>query len=253
VTLPTNPEFYAVAIAAITLVGLAKGGLSGMGAAGMPMLALVMDPVNAAGMLLPILLVQDVVGVWAFRKTFDTRLLIAMLPGALVGIFLGWWFASVVSSASIGAVVGAISILFGSYQLLARRGIAPTISRPLPNWFGALFGMASGFTSQVAHAGGPPYQMWTLSKGLPHVTYAGTAAIYFAVLNWVKVPAYLALGQINASTLTLSALSLPLAMISTFAGVWLVRHMDMSRFYTIIYLMMIVVGVKLVSDWLGLL
>ena len=86
---------------AVILVGLAKGGFAGLGAAAIPLLALVMDPVAAAGVLLPILMAQDIVSVWAFRKCFDARTLMLTIPGAAGGIFLGWWFAAVVDADAV--------------------------------------------------------------------------------------------------------------------------------------------------------
>jgi uncharacterized membrane protein YfcA len=108
--------------------------------------------------------------------------------------------------------------------------------------------MASGFTSQIAHAGSPPFQMWVLPRRLPRDSLIGTTAISFAAMNWLKVPAFAALGQFTASNMMASAALLPLALAATFAGVALVRRIDASRFYTIIYALMVMLGVKLVFD-----
>ncbi len=163
---------------AVTLIGLSKGGFVGMGALSLPIMALAISPVRAAAILLPILIVQDVVGVWAFRKQWDGHVLGWMLPGSLIGIALGWFFAARVSESAVLGVVGAISILFGLYRLwLDRRGViaAPAQS---PGWVGTLCGVASGFTSQIAHAGQPPFQIWVLPKQLERDVLVGTTAIF---------------------------------------------------------------------------
>lgn len=240
--------FYSVVSLGIILVGLAKGGFSGMGALTMPMIALVMNPVEAAAMLLPILIVQDVVGVWAFRRSWDRALIAVMLPGALFGVLLGWLFAAMVSVKMVLGAIGALSIIFGGNRLLAARGMGFAPKRRMPEWVGVFWGMVSGFTSHVAHAGGPPYQVWTLNRNLSREAYAGTAAIFFAALNWAKVPAYAALGQFTAANLSLTLLFLPLAIFATFAGVALVRRIDAARFFSIISVTMVLVGVKLVYD-----
>jgi uncharacterized protein len=251
VTLPSNPVFYIVATLAIILVGLAKGGFVGMGAACMPILTLVIDPVRGAAILLPILLVQDVVGVWAFRKTWDRSLLKVMLPGALVGITLGWWFAASVNVSTVQGVVGVIAVLFGVNRLLDQRGLVPGLPSNLPAWPGLFFGAAAGFTSQVAHAGGPPFQLWAIPRKYDRDMFAGTSAVFFAVVNWAKVPAFFALGQFTVDNLALAALFLPVAVASTFAGVALVRRIPLKGFYTVIYVLMILVGTKLVHEaWL---
>jgi uncharacterized protein len=247
-TLPSDPSFYIIASLAIILVGIAKGGFVGMGAACMPILTLVIDPVRGAAILLPILLVQDVVGVWAFRKSWDKDLLKIMLPGAIVGIALGWWFAASVDVATVQGMVGGLAILFGANRLLDQAGLSLRLPASLPSWPGFFFGAASGFTSQVAHAGGPPFQLWAIPRNYGREMFAGTSAIFFAVVNWAKVPAFMALGQFTPDNLILSALFLPVAIFSTFAGVYLVRRVPVKRFYTLIYFLMILVGFKLIQE-----
>lgn len=243
--LPTDPLFYAVASLAIILVGIAKGGFAGLGAASMPMLVLVMDPLPAAAMLLPILMVQDGVSVWSFRKDFDLPTLKLMLPGALVGIFLGWLLASTVPADGVRGLVGLISLVFGMNRLLESRGMGLPVPPDLPGWIGTLCGGLAGFTSQVAHAGGPPFQIWALNRNFPHLVFIGTSSIFFAIINWLKVPAYFALGQFTWGNMQLSLVFLPLALASTMTGVWIVRRIKPERFYTVISVLMVVVGIEL--------
>lgn len=250
--LPQDAAFYLFAIPAVILIGLAKGGFSGLGALGMPLMALGVEPVAGAAILLPILIVQDAVGVTAFRKSWDGGVLRALLPGAIVGVALGYGLAAHVSSDAILAALGAVSILFGVQRLWAERGgRIPTPSSSAP-WIGSLFGVATGFTSQIAHAGGPPFQMWVLPRRLPRDVLVGTSAIFFAVLNWIKVPAYVALGQFTNANAIATAVLLPIAVLSSLAGVRLVRRVPVERFYIIIYVLMIVTGAKLLLDGVGL-
>ncbi|MBA3880653.1 MAG: hypothetical protein C0500_13170 [Sphingobium sp.] len=239
--------FYALAVPAVILLGLAKGGFAGMGALSLPMIALVISPVRAAAILLPILIVQDIVSVWAFRKSWDGYVLGWTLPGAAVGIALGYLFAARVSADAVLGLVGGISIVFGFYRLWIERRGMPRASMA-PGWMGAVAGIASGFTSQVAHAGQPPFQLWVLPRNLPRDVLVGTTAIFFAAVNWIKVPAYWALGQFTPANLAVAAMLMPVAIGSTLAGVWLVRRVPPERFYTAIYVLMIAVGVKLVWD-----
>ena len=235
----------------MVLVGLAKGGFTGLGALGTPLMALGMrDPVRAAAILLPILIAQDVVGVTAFRRTWSGRILAIMLPGAVVGIGLGYLLAATISEAAVMAVLGVISILFGAYRLWADHG--RRISAPIdsPAWVGTLFGIATGFTSQIAHAGGPPFQMWVMPRKLDRDTFVGTSAIFFAVVNWMKVPAYAALGQFTLANAAATVILLPVAVLSSLAGVKLVRKVPMQRFYAIVYWLMIIAGAKLLLDGL---
>jgi len=247
-----DPAFYVFAIPAVILLGLAKGGFAGLGALGMPLMALGVEPVAGAAILLPILIAQDVVGVTAFRRTWDARVLRILLPGAVVGVALGWGLASQVSSDAILAALGAVSILFGAQRLWVERGGGVPEPSSSSAWVGSLFGVATGFTSQIAHAGGPPFQMWVMPRRLPRDVFIGTSAIFFALLNWIKVPAYVALGQFTKENALATAVLLPVAILSSVAGVRLVRHVPMQRFYVIIYALMIVTGVKLLLDGVGI-
>jgi hypothetical protein len=241
----TDPSFYLLAIPAVILLGLAKGGFAGVGAMAMPLLALVISPVQAAAILLPVLIVQDAVGVWAFRRNWDRGILVLMIPSAVVGIVAGYLLAAEVSATAVLATLGVISIFFACFRLWISRGGRVQAPGNAPPALGVALGIATGFTSQVAHAGQPPFQMWVLPKGLPAQVLVGTTAIFFAAINLLKVPAYLALGQFTRENLTTAAVLAPLAIASTLAGVWLVRRINTERFYTIIYLLMIVVGAQL--------
>jgi uncharacterized membrane protein YfcA len=173
-----------------------------------------------------------------------------MLPGAALGILLGYLLAARVPGGAVELAVGVISILFAAHRLWTeRRGAVPGTPGSLP--FALLCGTAAGFTSQIAHAGGPPFQMYALPRGLSRDSFIGTSAIFFAVVNWLKVPAYLALGQFTRENLLTAAVLLPLAIASTLVGVWLIRRVSGEAFYRIIYVLLLFVGAKLVWDGLA--
>jgi len=245
-----DPVTLMLAALAVAVLGLAKGGFAGLGALATPLMALALPPVTAAAILLPVLLVQDVVSVWSYRKSWSGWIIGWMLPGALLGVVLASVFAASVPEAGVLAALGLITLLFGLYRLWAERGGRIIAASNSPGWVGTLFGMACGFTSQIAHAGGPPFQMWVTPRKLPHAVFVGTSSITFAAINWMKVPSYMALGSFNREVLTAAALLMPLAIAATFAGVWLVRRLDSARFYTLVYLLMIALGTRLV--WQGL-
>jgi uncharacterized membrane protein YfcA len=241
--------FWAAAIAGVTILGLAKGGFAGLGVLGVPIMALGMSPVLAAAILLPILLVQDVFSVKAFGAHRSNRVLALMIPGSCLGILAGWALARFVPVAAVEAAVGLIALGFGIQRIRAEhRGLAARVGPP---WQGVVMGAAAGFTSQIAHAGGPPFQMHVLPMKLPRDTFIGTSSVFFAVINWLKVPAYAALGTFTAANMALAAALLPAALASTWAGTLLVRRVDGPRFYAIMHVLMILVGGKLLWDGLS--
>jgi hypothetical protein len=243
-----DPAFYLVAVPAVVLLGFSKGGLAGVGSLALPLMVLVIEPVQAAAIMLPILIAQDTVGVWSFRRHLDWYVLGWTLPGATLGILIGYLFAASVPSAAVMALVGTIAIAFGAYRLWVGRRGPPKAGASSPGWIGSLFGVASGFTSQIAHAGAPPFQLWVMPRRLQRDVLVGTSAVYFAALNWIKVPAFAALGQFSRTNLLTAAALLPVAIVATFAGVLLVRRIDGERFYKIIYWLMILVGVLLLFE-----
>lgn len=246
-----DPATLAACIVAVILVGMAKGGFSGLGALGTPVVALVLPPSTAAAILLPILIVQDVVSVWSFRRLWDKWIVAWMLPGAIVGVGLGWAMAASINERTLMAVLGGITLSFGAYRLWLERGGRIVAASTSPGWVGTLFGTVTGFTSQVAHAGGPPFQMWVTPRRLPHLVYAGTNSILFAAINMFKVPSYIMLGAFTHDVLVAAALLVPLAIAATLLSVRLLRVINPERFYTIIYLLMVMLGAKLIADAFG--
>ncbi|MCO5091482.1 sulfite exporter TauE/SafE family protein [Bosea sp. (in: a-proteobacteria)] len=241
--------FFATMVPAVILSGLAKGGFAGLGLLAVPVMALVVSPVTAAAILLPLLIAQDVVSVWSYRREFDRRNLAILAPGASVGILAGYLLAAKVPDAAVGLVVGLISIGFALRRLTGDGKRPPAATRAA--WGpGSLWGFITGFTSMVAHAGGPPFQIYVMPQKLPPAVFVGTGAIFFASMNLVKVVPYLALGQFNRQNLAASAALLPFAIAATFAGVWLVRRIPAERFYGLIYWLLLLVGAKLV--WSGI-
>lgn len=243
----SDPWFYATSIPAVLLVGLSKGGFGGIALIGVPLMALTMSPVQAAAIMLPILIVMDIVSLWSWRGQRDTETLRIMLPGAMAGIGIGWAMAAFVTVSAVRLIVGIVALLFVLRWLVQRVGRRHRLRRQnlaAGNFWGAV----AGFTSFVAHAGGPPFQVYALALGLAPGTYVGTSVIFFAILNAVKLLPYFALGQFDASNLAASAVLLPLAPVATLTGAWLVRRIKAEHFYPFMYVMVLIVSLKLIYD-----
>jgi uncharacterized protein len=240
-------QFYLVAIPAVILFGLSKGGFSGLGTLGVPMMSLVASPVRAAAIVLPILLVQDWLSVWAFRRDFSSRNLIILIPSSMLGVGVGWLLAARVSDDAVRLAIGVISIAFVLYMLIRDRlGRAPVEKPGVPS--GVLWGSLSGFTSFVSHSGAPPFQVYVMPQYLKPPVFAGTATMFFAAVNLLKVPPYFLLGQFSRDNLLVSAGLIPVAILSTFAGVWVTRRISADRFYAVILALTFLIGAKLTYD-----
>jgi uncharacterized protein len=250
----TDPLFYLLAIPAVTLVGLAKGGFAGLGMISTPLLALVVPPLEGAAILLPILIVQDCISVWNYHRAWSAWNLKVLLPGSVLGVGAGWLFAIYFSNAVIELTIGSIALVFVLYTWIgswwrARRGEPPAKPHRPPAAMGIVWGALSGFTSTLVQVGSPPFQIHMLPQRLDKLTLVGTTVIFFAVLNWMKVIPYMALGEFSPRNLATSAVLLPLAIATNFLGFWLVRKTPTEQFYKIAYLLMLVIAIALL--WQG--
>ncbi len=226
--------FWAVAVLAVFIVALSKSGLVGsLGLVGVPLLSLVMPARDAAGMMLPLLLVMDAIAVWTYRKDADWRILRIMLPGAFVGTVIGWVLWSLVSDDMVLLFVGILTLLFILDALLPLRKKLEGLP-PSKGW-GAIWGGMAGFTSFISHTGGPPFQIYVLPQRLTPVNFSGTTAFFFAIVNTAKLVPYFFLGQLSVSNLSHAAILAPLAIVGVVTGVWLVRRISVKRFYQLTY------------------
>jgi uncharacterized protein len=179
-TIITDPLFYMVAVPALIALGLSKGGFAGVGVLATPLTALYLPPLEAAALILPVLIVQDMISVWWYRREYDPWNLKVMLPGALLGMALAWMFAAYVNDDALRISVGVIGISFVIYSLLKH---IPAEGHRKTALSGAFWGGVSGFTSFLSQAGGPPFQVHVLPQRLPKLTLVGTNVIFFAIVN----------------------------------------------------------------------
>jgi uncharacterized membrane protein YfcA len=241
----TDPLFYLLALPAVTLLGLGKGGFAGVGMISTPLLALVLPPLQAAAILLPILLVQDAISIWVYRRDWSAWNLKVLTIGGVIGVGVAWALASHVSDAFVRLSVGVIGVAFVLYNWLAR---VPKEPRRPSAASGVFWGGAAGFTSTLAQAGAPPFQVHMLPQKLDKLTLVGTNAIFFALVNWMKIVPYFALGQFSSVTLTTSAALLPLAIATNFLGIWLVRRTPTELFYKIAYVLVFLISAELMRS-----
>ena len=238
--------FYVVALIAAILVGASKGGLPIVGMLGVPVLALATSPVHAAGLLLPIFVVTDMFGLWAYRREFDRRNLMILIPATTLGVGIGWATASIVPEWLVTLIVGLIGLSFSLHYWW--RGRHAVTSHPADVPRGVFWGTVSGFTSFVSHAGAPPYQMYVLPQRLEKMIYAGTTTILFAIVNAVKLVPYWALGQLSLANLKTVAALFPFAIAATFVGVRLTRIIPQDLFYRLVISALFLVSLKLIYD-----
>jgi uncharacterized membrane protein YfcA len=244
--------FYPVAIVAILLTGISKGGFGAAGGVAVPLMSIFIAPPEAAGIMLPILCAMDIFGVHAYRGRWSRRHLAAMLPGAVIGIGLGALAFGALPVNAIRLLVGLISVAFAlnqTFALTGRFAARLAAKRGMPGAVaGALWGGVSGFTSTLAHAGGPPFAVYMLPQRLDKTLLVGTSAAFFLVVNYVKLVPYWYLGQLNTGNLAASLVFAPLAPAGVWLGVWLHARISERAFYRVSYTLLFLTGAKLIWD-----
>ncbi len=232
---------------AVLITGISKGGFSGaFGVIAVPLISLQTSPTLAAAIMLPILCVMDIFAVQKFWKKWNTEQLIKCIPAAIVGIIIGGLTASWFSVEWLKIMVGVIAIGF-TINSWPRKNKSSRL-KPLNTLAGKFWCALGGFTSFIAHAGGPPMSVYLLRTQLDKTQYVATAAVIFAAVNYVKLIPYGLLGQLNTTNILLSLSFTPIAYLGVQLGAWLHYKIPTERFFKFIYFFLFLTGVKLIWD-----
>jgi uncharacterized membrane protein YfcA len=245
----TDPYFFLTAIPAVIIYGIAKGGFAGgLGIIAVPLMALFIPPLQAAAILLPILCVMDLVALWKYRGRWILSELTLLIPASFIGIAVGALLFSQMSPAIIRLILGTIAIAFTLHYWAQNWRSNGSVQRHFGPVVGVFAAATSGFTSFIAHAGGPPLGMYLLRRGLDKTAFVATTAVFFTVVNYVKLVPYTWLGQFDSSNLKTSLVLMPLAPISILMGVWLHNRVSEKLFFGVAYASLFLVGTKLMWD-----
>jgi uncharacterized membrane protein YfcA len=243
--------FFLIAAPAVIFAGVSKGGFgSGAAFAAASILALVVEPGLALGVMLPLLMLIDVATLGPYWGQWNRKAAILLMAGGVPGVALGAWLYSVADADVFRILIGGISLAFVAWQLAQRAGAVPVAARALPTWIGWLAGLVAGFTSFVSHAGGPPAAVYLLSQKLGKTEYQASTVLTFWVINIVKFVPYAYLGMFTWQTGTANLVLAPFALFGAWLGVKL-HHMVPERlFFGLTYALLVVTGCKLVWDGL---
>lgn len=245
----TDPFFYLCAIPAILIFAMVKGGFGGgIAIISVPLMSLAVPPTQAAAIILPLLVVMDGVAIWSFRGTWSKINLRLALPGAVAGVVVAAFTFQYLSEANIRLMIGSISVIF-----CLNYWLQPSVkNKTEPNIVAAsLWGSIAGFTSFGIHAGGPPMSIYLLPQQMEKTVLMGTFAVFFTVVNLVKLIPYAWLGQFDTTNLLTSLVLMPLAPVGVRLGYFLLHKISELLVYRICYFFLMLVGVKLLYDGLN--
>jgi uncharacterized membrane protein YfcA len=246
VELLTDPTFMAVAVIGVCLLGISKGGFLGLGVMALPLMSLFVPPLQAAAIILPTAIAQDFLTLWVYRREWSAWNIKILLPSMFVGMFVAWLLAKSLSAAHIRLAIGVIATLFVLRHWMSTRFARLT---PKPSVAtGVVFGAIGGFTTMLANAGGPAWQMHLLPQKIDKLPYIGTVAILFAASNLIKIPGFLTLGTLTRGNLIVGLSLVPIAVASNFLGIWMVRRVSTEMFFRIAYVLMFFIAVELMRS-----
>jgi uncharacterized protein len=229
------------------IIGLAKGGMGGvLGSLAAPLLSLVLPANQVVGLLLPLLILADIPAVWFYWRQWDWKWVRLMLPGAVLGVLGATFFLVSVPARLLQLILGLIVLLFTLYKLVEKRIFSGHTYHPR-SWHAALAGILSGLTSALAHNGGPPVTIYLLmQEDVTVLSFNATCALFFAILNLVKLPFYLFAHLLNWSQLGRIAWVMPLVLLGVWLGVWAARRIEPRLFERVILVMLALTGLLLI-------
>ena len=246
---PTDPAFYAAGLAATFAMAMAKGAFGGgLAIIGIPIMALATPPVDAAIIVAPLVMFMDVFAVSAFGpKHWSTPDLKWLVPAMVAGIGLGWLLFVAVDPRWVALIISSITLAFVTHFFLRGRN-APAAQHPASPPLAVAAGLTSGFTTFVAHAGGPPIAMYLLRRGLDKTTFAATNVAVFLAGNLVKLVPYLLLGFARPHTLWAALALSPIVPIGVYAGRALHDRLTQRTLFFWCYLFLAAAALKLFID-----
>jgi len=231
---------------AVLIAGVAKGGLGGgIAVVGVPLMAVIVSPAQAAAILLPILMVMDALALRAYWREWDRKNLLVLLPAALVGTALGFLTFGYLSDDGLRVFVALVALAYALQYFLPHDS---SNARPPRVLAGLVWGALSGFTSFSVHAGGPPLQAYLLPQRMHRTRFQATSVVFFFVVNWSKVLPYAWLGQWSPDNLLTSSVLLPLAPLGIWLGRRLHQRINDVSFFRVVHASLLVIGVKLLYD-----
>ncbi len=241
-----DPFFYWCAIPAVLIIGMAKGGFGGgIAVISVPLMSLAVAPTQAVAILLPLLIVMDVTAVWSFRGQWSKINLLYTLPGAIFGVLVGTLTFHFFSEDAIRLLIGVVALIF-----CLNYWLQPTSRKPKqPNcWRGNFWGSIAGFTSFGIHAGGPPISVYLLPQNMEKRLLMGTFAIFFCIVNWIKLIPYTWLGMIDTGNVMTSLALIPIAPIGVRLGYYLLHKINEATIYRICYFFLSLMALKLLWE-----
>jgi len=242
----SNTLFLIVFAFVAFMIGIAKGGLGGLvGALAAPIMSLLMPIDRVIGLILPVMMFADIFGLAFHWRKWNVRLIVLILPGAIIGVTLGTWFITNTPTEALQNALVVIILLFVFYKVFEKR-ILGSLTYQSKNWHGWFAGTITGFSSALAHTGAPPVNIYLLMQDVTPRVFVATAALFFFTLNWIKVPYYFYADLFDFPKLWSVAWLLPLVPLGAWFGRWFVSKVNKQIFERVIIVLLVISALLLI-------
>jgi uncharacterized membrane protein YfcA len=233
-----------VALCAV-MIGTSKTGIPGLGILVVPLMALVLPTRQSTGILLGILILADVFAIIYHRRNARWLHVLRLLPPALAGIIVGYFGLKIVNDRQLKPIIGAIVLLMLGINYWRTKDKDKSTSIPSPWWLAVWLGFMAGITTMMANAAGPVMIIYLLAMRLPKTEFVGTAAWFFFVINWLKVPFSANLDLMTLESVKLDLIMLPFIAIGAFAGIFFLKRIPQKAFTTVVQILAAAAAIKL--------
>jgi uncharacterized membrane protein YfcA len=211
-------------------IGMSKTGINGVNSVMIPIMALIFGAKESTGVLLPLLCFADLLAAFYYRRSAEWKHIFKLLPWALAGFGIALLVDRVVPARGFKVLIGicifvSLAVMFWN----DRRGKDAVI--PSSWWFSAIFGILGGFSTMIGNAAGPILSVFLLSMRLPKINFVGTAAWFFLIINYLKIPLQvLVWHNISLESLRFDLLVTPFILLGAFLGILLVKKISEKVF-----------------------
>ncbi len=244
-------QFFAVGIPAIIFGGISKAGFgSGAAFAAGAILALVVPPGMALGIVLPLFMLVDAATLKPYWGQWHWPSAKGLMIGAVPGCIIAAWLYTVVDADVFRLLIGVICLAFVVFQISRAMGWLHVRKVPFSHPVAWFAGLVSGFTSFVSHAGGPPAAVFLLSQGLGKTAYQATTVVVFWAVNWMKAVPYVFLGIFSWDSIVGSVMLAPFALLGTWLGLKAHHLVPERAFFALTYILLVLTGLRLI--WMAL-
>ena len=244
-----TPLQWSMAAVAAVCIGLSKSGFPGMAMISIALMAELMPARESTGVILPLLICGDLLAVSTYRRHVRWPYVWRTLPPTVLGIYLGFRLMELhFSNAFFQILIGSVILALVLIQIVRNR--KPSLDKEIPAGGVTAMGVGvtCGVTSMAANAAGPIMSIYLIAMRLPQFEFVGTAAVFFLVVNLIKLPFSSALGLINSGSLSLNLFLIPAVAAGVFSGRMLLARIPRRAFEWLVLILAGVAAIKLIAD-----